>query len=1057
MQFFKKKGEKMRIPDLYAVLLNHELRECVVFRKIPWILFLFLLPVWIFGQNDLVRLEGGSIVEGQTKEFKIYLTDVSNTGLDTGGAEVIGYVGLKVTFPPGLISAAHAERSGVLATQGVLFDLDFFDEPNHTFQWNIGFLPPLPAFVLDHPAPGEEIGTLTLTAAAGTAGQSITWTPNPIDTELRNELGDISYSLDNGLLTVDLPAISITSSGGGSLPQIASFQANPSVIAPGESTTLSWVVNQADSVLITPDSLIGSVPSTGSQTLSPSATTQFTLVATNEQGTTQQSITVTVDEGTAPIIEQFALSPTTILAGEEATLSWQVLNADTVTLTPPGQTVSGTGSTRVSPTENTTYSLEASNAQGTVSQQVMLTVTPVGSAPTITLFSVSPTSIPSGETATLSWATENATTVTLNPGNQTLALSGNKAISPSETTVYQLSASNLQGEVTQQVTLQVSPVGSPKILVFSSDPDMPTMGETYRLVWETEGASSLRFLKNGALFDQSGLPSGTLSVRANEGESLVQWTLEAENASGTAQTSMEISFIDPNLRIDDFQASPNSPQRGEPVVLSWTANQAETLHLQPYPGNVTDLDQIELRVFSPTTFQLDARRGDELISAQQLIQPTSQPPGKTLVYPEIWTGSHGQTDLGLLNIGQDRLLCEIGFFEQSGLLVHAETNIVLQPFQTFTLTVDENLWSSEETLWAVVYEKNSSLSESGLRGWAVLRSEDREELMAYPASFQGDKRLFLPHIATDPQFYTRTAIANVSLTNELSFLADQNQWPLASFDGLGAAWLDMRETLSPTLPEQAWGEFASPDPIFGMERFGRRSQEGIAQGAAVGLDAEGGTTLIFPHTAKDKNTFWTGIVLVNPQSFSLDVMLELLDDLGNPLPMEPVTLAPSQKRTFLMDRQINQLNEGVSWIRVQGSAPLIGYMLFGGYPPSDFFSGFQSTKTLHTLLAFPHLEESRTENSWTGLAFVNPNPEAAALLVELRDKDATVMESQELVLESQHKRVLLISQLFTTPLTPDHWVLVHSSQPLAGFSLFGDLDRKNMAGILAIGGTSILQ
>ena len=77
----------------------------------------------------------------------------------------------------------------------------------------------------------------------------------------------------------------------GSPPVITSFSANPASIAPGGSSTLSWSVTGATSLSITPG--IGTV--TGSSKLvSPPATTEYTLVATNANGSTSAKTTVTV-------------------------------------------------------------------------------------------------------------------------------------------------------------------------------------------------------------------------------------------------------------------------------------------------------------------------------------------------------------------------------------------------------------------------------------------------------------------------------------------------------------------------------------------------------------------------------------------------------------------------------------------------------------------------------------------------------------------------------------------------------------------------------------------
>ena len=76
-------------------------------------------------------------------------------------------------------------------------------------------------------------------------------------------------------------------------------------------------------------------------------------------------------------------------------------------------------------------------------------------APTAT-FSVAPTSIASGQTATLSWSTTNATTVTINQGVGTVAASGTRSVSPTATTTYTLTATNSAGSVTATATVTLA-------------------------------------------------------------------------------------------------------------------------------------------------------------------------------------------------------------------------------------------------------------------------------------------------------------------------------------------------------------------------------------------------------------------------------------------------------------------------------------------------------------------------------------------------------------------------------------------------------------------------
>lgn len=72
---------------------------------------------------------------------------------------------------------------------------------------------------------------------------------------------------------------------------IRSFSVEPSSITAGQSATLRWSVDNADSVSI---SGIGSVQSSGSRSVSPESTTTYTLTATAAGGNAERSVTLSV-------------------------------------------------------------------------------------------------------------------------------------------------------------------------------------------------------------------------------------------------------------------------------------------------------------------------------------------------------------------------------------------------------------------------------------------------------------------------------------------------------------------------------------------------------------------------------------------------------------------------------------------------------------------------------------------------------------------------------------------------------------------------------------------
>jgi peptidoglycan-associated lipoprotein len=81
-------------------------------------------------------------------------------------------------------------------------------------------------------------------------------------------------------------------------PTIAFFQAEPSSIQAGQSSTLRWSVKGADSISI--DNGIGTVQADGQRQVYPNQTTTYTLRATGPGGSTQATARVTVTQPPPP-------------------------------------------------------------------------------------------------------------------------------------------------------------------------------------------------------------------------------------------------------------------------------------------------------------------------------------------------------------------------------------------------------------------------------------------------------------------------------------------------------------------------------------------------------------------------------------------------------------------------------------------------------------------------------------------------------------------------------------------------------------------------------------
>lgn len=261
---------------------------------------------------------------------------------------------------------------------------------------------------------------------------------------------------------------------------IVSFTASPSTLPNiGESSSLAWVVQDATGIEIQQGgaTIHTSSDATGSFTVTPTQTTDYTLWARNPDGDASATARVTVNPS-APAIVSFSAAPNPVLVGANTTLAWTTLVADSVRVLrgttvlfedAAGRVAAGSIPATITSTQPEVFTFEATNANGTN----RASVTVFGQfGPIIDTFEVSPTTFElSSVTATLTWSTQAAQELELLAngaavtGFPTTSTTGQFSLGLNGTTRLELVARSPVGEVraTRWVTrigLELEPNGT---------------------------------------------------------------------------------------------------------------------------------------------------------------------------------------------------------------------------------------------------------------------------------------------------------------------------------------------------------------------------------------------------------------------------------------------------------------------------------------------------------------------------------------------------------------------------------------------------------------------
>ena len=326
-------------------------------------------------------------------------------------------------------------------------------------------------------------------------------------------------------------------------PLIIAFDANPACIARGETATLSFQTQYADTITITGGGVNQTFPgnsgaaiTSGSLDVTPTVDTTYTLTATGRGGTTSRNVSVQVKQPLT--IDQFASDNYCLISpANTVTLSWAVSNAETVTITDSSTEITTgvsatSGSRSFTVNSPTTFTLTATrtgcNGPEHATRDISINT---NATPTASL-SANPSTITIGSGTVLQWNTTNTTSVTISASPaagsglsspRTVTETGTLTIQPTAVNtgtgyVYTLTATNagcstqtVTRTTTVYVTAAPSPPPCPNVTQFDGDSCIVN-GNSGTLRWNVANSDWINITGPGVNQTFSGNPVGSGSM-----------------------------------------------------------------------------------------------------------------------------------------------------------------------------------------------------------------------------------------------------------------------------------------------------------------------------------------------------------------------------------------------------------------------------------------------------------------------------------------------------------------------------------------------------------------
>ncbi len=436
-----------------------------------------------------------------------------------------------------------------------------------------------------------------------------------------------------------------------------SVSVSPSTIAAGQATTMSWSA-------VNVSSCVGDggnpVALSGSVTFVPSSTRTVTVSCSGSYGSIARSATVTVYQ---PPTLNVSISPSTIIQGEAATMTWSSSGASSCTGN-AGNPINPNDSLVFYPSETSTYTLNCSGPGGSTSSSATVTVLPP--PPTLSV-SISPTTVYEGEQATMTWSSTNATSCTGNSGNP-IEVSDTLLFTPPETRTYTLNCTGPGGSVADSATVNVIP-NPPAISMYFSAPDIG-VGEETTLHWSTEHATSC--------VGDGGNPIELIDSLTFAPPETREITITCDGPGGTTAESATIT-VHPTPTLDVY-FDPEEILVGETTTLHWAS--AHATSCTGNAGNPIELtDSLDLTPSETLTLTLNCSGFGGSVSTQATVDVLPLPPTLQLSLSEDTIFQGELTTLTWTSTGADSCLGD------GGNPIEPNDSLEWAPPETRTLTL----------------------------------------------------------------------------------------------------------------------------------------------------------------------------------------------------------------------------------------------------------------------------------------------------------------------------------------------------------------------------------
>ncbi|MDE0224421.1 MAG: Ig-like domain-containing protein, partial [Gammaproteobacteria bacterium] len=294
---------------------------------------------------------------------------------------------------------------------------------------------------------------------------------------------------------------------------------------------------------------------------------------------TGYALTVTVSSAPPPPTVRASFSKSSITLGNSATLSWSSENATACSGSPSIGSTATSGSKTYTPSSTGSFAVTVTctGAGGSAEDSDSVTVNPVPPPSPTVRASFSRSSIILGDSATLSWSSENATACSGSLSIGSTATSGSKTYTPSSTGSFEVTVTctGAGGSAEDSGSVTVNPAPPPPpppppppTVSASLNKSSITLGGSVRLTWSSENATSC---SGSPSIGSTATSSSKTYTPSSAGSFSVTVTCRGAGGSADDSDSVIVEPSAPTLTVPSTDADGS-------YTVSWTSVSGATIY-----------------------------------------------------------------------------------------------------------------------------------------------------------------------------------------------------------------------------------------------------------------------------------------------------------------------------------------------------------------------------------------------------------------------------------------------------------------------------------------------